>query len=254
MNLFDQLVKNCEIHIVALNIKNIENITSILGYLSPKELELYKKIADPKVKKRFACTRTMLRNILARYLSTPTQQLIFLQNKYGKPFISNELSSTKIHFNAAHSNDIIICAFNHRTSVGIDIEYVNYNVEDLLLESQHILSPDELQYIKNLPYLKKLHIFYKIWTVKEAHLKRIGVGITGVMSKVKILSDLKNVYGTVLVESTNSSSFILPLQNLPYGYLGSLASENNTKVRYVEYNEFINLNPVISENQDLTVN
>ena len=95
---------------------------------------------------------------------------IIRENEYGKPYFSN----SDTHFNLAHSENALICAISD-SPIGVDIERIG-EIKPMILnkcfsdkEASYISSPDD---------------FYKLWTLKEAYVKAIGVGISKRLSEI----------------------------------------------------------------------
>lgn len=91
------------------------------------------------------------------------------KNKYGKPIINNE----QTFFNISHSNNVVVVGLSDK-NIGIDIEYIRQF--DFKNMKNHFLTTNEYRYIctkKN-----KLIEYFKMWTIKEALLKLLGVGLT----------------------------------------------------------------------------
>lgn len=77
-----------------------------------------------------------------------------------------------VHFNIAHSGNVVACAFSRVQPIGLDIEQIRpINLTDFAYilnerDRQHIVKADD-------PY----RAFFKIWTIKEAVTKAIGKGL-----------------------------------------------------------------------------
>lgn len=147
-----------------MHILNNDEISSLFDY--------------PLIKQRniFLLSRVMLRDILSFYLKISPEDIRFFKNKYGKPFILNE-SKESIHFNLSHSNNCVALAISNTSSIGVDIEYCNHDVRiNNIID--YYFSKREKQYLSCLDEIQKKHSFYKMWTLKEAYVKSIGVGLS----------------------------------------------------------------------------
>ncbi len=98
-------------------------------------------------------------------------------NNNGKPYIENY----QIYYNIGHDNDMVICAINS-SLIGVDI----LKVKKIKLGIMNTFcTKDELNNITNLIEL------YKVFTMKEAYIKLLGMTI----------SDIKNInYNQILLE------------------------------------------------------
>lgn len=87
-------------------------------------------------------------------------------NQYGKPYIEN---SQAIRFNISHSGDFVVCTFGNDES-GVDIEK-EVNCIDV---AKRFFTKEEYQRIAH----GDIDMFTRIWTLKEAYIKELGVGFS----------------------------------------------------------------------------
>lgn len=114
-------------------------------------------------------------------------------NQYGKPYIEEN-----IHFNISHSNNFIVIIIS-KSNCGIDVEMINNRQLSKRLVNK-ILSSNEKREIKNDEDLIKL------WTRKEAYLKKEGTGI--LLSKLSDNIDYSSVKTLKLKDSKNNEYFL----------------------------------------------
>ena len=116
--------------------------------------------------------QSLLTELLIRHEAADGKAVAFTYNEYGKPHL---LSPSGMHFSVSHTSHYIAYTAGI-VPVGVDIEYrrsVNLNI------AKHYFSKGEQEVLRESrdPVLD----FYRIWTAKEAILKRNGTGIfTGV--------------------------------------------------------------------------
>ncbi len=78
-----------------------------------------------------------------------------------------------IHFNIAHSGNVVGCAFSKTLKIGLDIEKIRpINLNDF----EYILN--ELDQGNIAKAANPFDTFFKIWTIKEAVTKAIGKGLS----------------------------------------------------------------------------
>lgn len=94
---------------------------------------------------------------------------IIKKNKFGKPYIDNQIIKEK--FNISHSEDHLVIAFANY-EVGIDIEQIN-RVDELLINKYYLNQEKDI--ISNSNDKAKECVFF--WTRKEAISKLLGIGI-----------------------------------------------------------------------------
>jgi len=128
--------------------------------------------------------RTLVGKILLlRYLTKYTNATLddVKLTEYKKPYLENQ----SIDFSISHSGEYVIVAFSKNTKIGIDIEYLNKNID--LCDFNSVFLEHEIKEIHNAN--NKIEKFYKIWTLKEALLKAEGKGLFENLKDVKIANN-----------------------------------------------------------------
>jgi 4'-phosphopantetheinyl transferase len=133
-----------------------------------------------RFKNRHIAARAMLRLCLSQYTSTKPQDLAFQHNRYGKP----EILNGTIGFNLSHSNNFALLAICSNKLIGIDIEEEQSSI-DLMLIAENNFHAQEISQLQACDEQDRQAIFLQLWTLKEAFLKAVGLGIG---------RDLKNIY------------------------------------------------------------
>ena len=123
----------------------------------------------------FITGRGLLRVILANYLGCNPSEVKFEYGEAGKPAVAGDQKSG-LHFNLAHSGDLVVYALNLDRRIGVDIELVR-PMPDAEQIAANYFSPDEIRDLKWLPAQQMLAGFFACWTRKEAYVKAIGTGL-----------------------------------------------------------------------------
>ncbi len=124
-------------------------------------------------RRRHILGRALLRLALARLLDTSPHDIRFAVSGLGKPTLPGGPS-----FNIAHSGDHVLIALAADGRLGIDVEAVR-PLRDLLGLARTSFGPDEYERIVALPPEQRPGPFFRTWTRKEAMLKALGCGLTG---------------------------------------------------------------------------
>src|SRR5688572_1262704 len=124
---------------------------------------------------RYVVTRSLVRAVLSERLSISPRNIRVSRTGTGKPVITEGL-----HFNVSHSGDLILMAVSEDRAIGVDIERKRevQRVDALL---RRWLSEDE-QSAYAVLYdggASASEAFLRLWSLKEARLKALGVGISG---------------------------------------------------------------------------
>lgn len=106
-----------------------------------------------------------------------------LTDKFGKPYFHH----SKVHFNISHSGNYVIAAVS-RHKIGIDIQRIQQD-KHRIAEKNFLSS--ECEYINEVEdEITIQQRFCEIWTVKEAYLKNIGIGLRKPLNSFEVsLSD-----------------------------------------------------------------
>jgi 4'-phosphopantetheinyl transferase len=121
--------------------------------------------------------RGILREILARYLGTPSSDFRFCQNAHGKPALSPGSGLVDLRFNISHSHGLALFAFTLGREVGVDVEYILPSRSEGRL-AERFFSPREVVALRSLPDSAQPEAFFHCWTRKEAYIKARGGGLS----------------------------------------------------------------------------
>ena len=121
--------------------------------------------------------RGVLRLALGSWMGCDPVSLEFQLGPHGKPALARH-AQAPLHFNLAHSGDLILLAFHATSPVGVDVEQ---HRPDLAWEplARRVLSPAECQLLEQLPPERRRGAFLVAWCRLEAQLKARGEGFAG---------------------------------------------------------------------------
>ena len=105
---------------------------------------------------------------ICRITGLKNEELVFLENRYGKPFQTND---PDIHYNISHTGHYVACAVSSEP-VGIDIELIKpFDIEI----AERFFASDEAEYVLSDPEPRR---FFEVWTKKESRVKWEGKGLS----------------------------------------------------------------------------
>jgi len=145
------------------------------GVLSDKE----KTKADGYIKKNdqinYQLSHIYLRKTLSHYApKIQAKEWVFITNEFGRPSLISE-QFFGLHFNISHNDEYFCIIISSVEQCGIDVETVKpIDLDEHLLDM--IFSKNEKKRL--IDAQKDLTVFYKCWTLKEAHLKALGKGLS----------------------------------------------------------------------------
>lgn len=127
-----------------------------------------------------ALSHYYLNQILSEYLGENIIPSDICRNLYNKPYINN----ADIYFNLSHSQNAFLISVSRYES-GIDIEDNSLDINYLDCMN-YAFSDEELKYCN----IDTFNNFFEVWTLKEAYLKAIGIGLTDNLKQINCLDNI----------------------------------------------------------------
>lgn len=155
------------VHLWSLSLDSRSN--DLPELLSTDELLRLGRISHASARQAFLRSRAATRRILGEYLSCPARQISFSYNPNGKPGFEDH--SQTLDFNVSHSGQHCLIAVAKGHQLGVDIEPVRMG-RDYQALARRFFTPAE---IRMLSSSSDESMFYRIWTLKEAHIKARGL-------------------------------------------------------------------------------
>jgi 4'-phosphopantetheinyl transferase len=144
-------------------------------YLSPEESAHLVQYRSREAAERYVVTRSLVRIVLREHLGIPAREIRVSRTDTGKPVVAQG-----VHFNVTHSGDLVLLALSEQRAVGVDVERKR-EVARVQALMDRWLSDSERQECAHMTTLGATpsEAFLRIWSLKEARLKALGVGISG---------------------------------------------------------------------------
>lgn len=186
--------------------------------LSAEEWQRGQRFLREEHRRRFCMARAFLRLILARYLGIKPEHIQFREGIHGKLYLAD--SQLPLEFNVSHSEDLALYAVTLDNEIGIDIEWMNPSLEIQPLAAR-VFTPEEYQTLLALPARQQLPAFYRLWTRKEAYLKALGLGLSGLS----------------LTMSEEDAERVMTLEPAPE-YAGAMALTGGKTLKFIQISYF----------------
>lgn len=143
--------------------------------LSREERERLARYRSRETAERYVVTRSLVRVVLSERLGRPPAEIEVSRTQTGKPVITDQ-----VHFNVSHSGDLILMAVSSQRPVGVDVERRRHVPRVGALEQRWLTETER----RDFTTLRGLGVdesdaFLRVWSLKEARLKALGVGISG---------------------------------------------------------------------------
>lgn len=167
---------------------DLEDETQVLrtDCLSSAERERARRFAFERDRARFLTSHSALREILAKYMSVPPRDIVYVENTLGKPELAARIHrSAPITFSLSHSANLAVVLIGSASAVGVDVEARSLP-RDHAGVARMIFSPEEFNAFESTSDANLATHFMTCWTRKEAYLKALGVGFTRDASKISV--------------------------------------------------------------------
>jgi len=187
--------------VIALNSSNVyiwyrnttlldhDEVASADQHLSSEErarCDRFRFVAD---RRDFTVGHDLLRRTLSRHIDKPPADWRFSTDHYGKPSIeSDDPFVRRLSFSLSGTRGSVACAITSNAPVGIDVERTDRSphVQEI---ADRYFSENEAAWLRQCSDDQRVIRFVELWTLKEAFLKAIGVGLSGLPSCVSFQLD-----------------------------------------------------------------
>jgi 4'-phosphopantetheinyl transferase len=150
-----------------------------------------------------------VRIVLGEHLGEDPRAVRVSRTDTGKP------TAERVHFNVSHSGDLVLVAVSDQRAVGVDVER-RRAVERVTALVERWLTAEERRDLERIRGVAgdESEAFLRVWSLKEARLKALGVGISGAAGA-----------GLETVEAQPLDSLLDALAHRPgeAGYVGAVA-------------------------------
>lgn len=154
-----------------------------MALLSEEERCRCWRFQSDALRNRFVVVHGVLRLLLGHYLNLPPQRITFVSNSYGKL----ALDRAGLQFNLSYSQHLALLGFTRNGAIGVDIERIQ-PIDEMEAIAALCFSPDEQRVWHQLQPAERLHVFYGIWTRKEAVIKALGMGLSYPLQQFTVLA------------------------------------------------------------------
>ncbi|MCH4547644.1 MULTISPECIES: 4'-phosphopantetheinyl transferase superfamily protein [Rhizobium] len=141
--------------------------------LSPDERERAATYRFDQDRASFIAGRYLLRRLLSEHIGTPPNKVPLSPDNRGKLRLEGR---ERPQFSLANAGGLVAVAVASGCDhVGIDCERVDTEIEAAAVDSY--CSADERRWLAELPAPERARAAVALWTLKESHLKALGVGL-----------------------------------------------------------------------------
>lgn len=141
--------------------------------ITPDEAERAARFRLDEARNTYIVTRGVLRHLLGCYLAVDPMKVRFAYTPKGKPLLE---SSSGLHFNVTHSNEMAAIAITAGCPIGIDMEAVR-SLPHWERIAKRFFRADEVTEIMSASPGERESCFFRCWVRKEAYIKATGQGL-----------------------------------------------------------------------------
>ena len=145
--------------------------------LDEDERARWSRFVHPGARRRFGLCRAALRIILGERLGCDSRELSFGYTRRDKPFVLVNGSPAPVIFNVSHSGSHGLIAVAPKGRIGVDVEE-RAPRRDFHILIEAAFGRNEQAALNNASGEDRTHLFYKLWTIKEALIKALGAGLS----------------------------------------------------------------------------
>jgi|GEM_PF-3302146 phosphopantetheinyl transferase len=198
------LCSNSSVQIWIAETDGLLRAKSCMQLLTEKDWTSLNRIQNPPNRNSAITARVLLRLGLSKAVDRavgPTDW-DFSVTAQQRPIVAEGLP--QVHFSVSHVDRLAVVAISPHLNVGIDVESVDQNVTENVMAA--FCHHDERRSVRALSDLQRTREFIRLWTLKEAYTKMMGVGHSLDFQVIKFVLD------PIDLASTGGGSTSVPTQ------------------------------------------
>ena len=158
------------------NIQDSALLASCYELLDEHERARHQRFYFEKDRHRYLVSHALVRRVLSGYADIPPADWHFSHAEHGRPEITNR-DSPPLRFNLTHTAGLAACVVTLSAPCGIDAEKITPRHHPLDV-AKRMFSETEYRQLESLQGRQQLEYFFACWTLREAYVKAIGIGIS----------------------------------------------------------------------------
>ena len=147
------------------------------GLLDDAEKARWRRFVVDRARRQLALCRAALRIELSERLGCSNRELAFDYLEHGKPVAKVKGRRAPGGFNVSHSGRHGLIAFAEQDWLGVDVEE-RIPKRDLDGIGARVYGRSEREMLRAAVGTQKVHLFFRLWSMKEALIKALGTGFS----------------------------------------------------------------------------
>ncbi len=164
-------------YVLPEDIRDPELLGNYRGLLTRDELARYQRFFFDRDRHLFLVAWALVRTTLSRYADVDPRDWTFATNRHGRPEITGPGAIPPLRFNLSHTPGLIACIVAVERDVGVDVENTRRRTTGPDI-ARRFFANAEVEALELLPEDRQQEAFFEYWTLKEAYIKAVGVGIS----------------------------------------------------------------------------
>ncbi|WP_328875374.1 4'-phosphopantetheinyl transferase superfamily protein [Streptomyces sp. NBC_00287] len=136
---------------------------------------------EPVVRARSSGSRRLLRHAVAAADGTQPHRVVVGRDGHGRPVLR---APEGLDVSISHTADVLVAGVARGRRIGVDVEAWD---RPLLARglAEKFCHPEELAELRELPPAERNSMLVRLWTLKEAYTKALGVGLAYDFSQLR---------------------------------------------------------------------
>jgi 4'-phosphopantetheinyl transferase len=184
------VLPEAEVHVWYRNTTalDVESLKVADAHLSFEERARRDRLRFVDDRREYTAAHDLLRRTLSRYVTLPPADWRFVEDDRGKPSIVGTNGHARaLSFNLSHTRGWVACAVAGRAALGVDVDRVDPSRPAVDIADRYFTSA-EAGSLRRCSEAMRSERFAELWTLKEAFLKAVGVGLSGLSGSLASVS------------------------------------------------------------------
>lgn len=154
-----------------------------IDWFSLEEKEAIAKRDSYAQRTQFIKVHAFLKKVLERYTRQPANQIHFINGLYGRPMIKCDHFHPPFFFSLSYRHDYSLLAVANESCVGVDVERIE-EIEDFFpFLTDNFSQNEQKRILAEESERQQLSLLFALWTMKEAVVKSLAIGLPRKLSK-----------------------------------------------------------------------
>jgi 4'-phosphopantetheinyl transferase len=154
-----------------------------VSILSADERHVLTRLAHHDDRKEYFQVHVFLKRVLELYTHLPPEELQLVKGENGKPELKCKHHHPPFYFSLSYCHDYALLAISGEPCVGVDVEEVQPLEHFHPFVASHFSRNERKRILKESTKQRQLSVLYTFWSMKEAYLKSIAIGLSGPIRK-----------------------------------------------------------------------